>query len=115
MNTIANVLILVKSEHKLFAVDRKNQFQGRVTNTCTNEWLLDNPSIEESSNFDLVYGGHGCILQLHDNPPNGFYIGSWNEAFSNPDLLPAGTKSVFLDNTFNALGDWNEYCASLSL
>ena len=115
MNTSANVLILVKGEHKLFAVDCENQFQGRVTNTCTNKWLIENPSTEESSDFDLIYGGHGCILQLHDNPPNGFYIRNWSEVFSNPELLPVGTKSVFLDNDFNTSSDWNEYCASLSL
>lgn len=117
MNTItsANLLTLIKSEQKLLVVDSQNQFQGRVTNTCTNKWLVENPSTEESSNFDLIYGGHGCILLLHDNPPNGSYIGSWSEVFSNPELLPAGTKSVFLDNDFNTSSDWNEHCSSLPL
>ena len=115
MNTSANLLTLIKSEHKLFAIDCDNQCQGRVTNTCTNEWLVENPSTEESSDFNLIYGGHGCILQLHDNPPNSFFIGNWSEVFSNPELLPVGTKSVFLENDFNASSDWNEYCTSLPL
>ena len=101
-------LTLIKKGDKLFAVDEHNQFQGRVTNTNTNEWLIDNPSVEESTDFNRIYGGHGLLLEIHENPPNPLYIKGWDEAFLNPDLLPVGTKAVFLDMNFNAKSDWDE-------
>ena len=106
-----NRLILVWKNSKLFATDKKGSFQGRVTNTNNGGYLKDNPDELDSSNFDCFFGGHGCVLELRENPPNGFYVGSWKEVIENPELLPTGTKSIFLDTDFNCKGDWKEAIA----
>lgn len=106
-----NRLTLVWENSKLFATDKEGNFQGRVTNTNNGGYLKDNPDELDSSGFSRLFGGHGCILQLHENPPNGLYVGNWKEVIENPELLPTGTKSIFLDTTFNCLNDWKEAMA----
>lgn len=108
---ILNRLTLVWKNSKLFAIDKERNFQGRVTNTNNGGYLKDNLDELDSSDFDRLFGGHGCVLQLHGNPPNGFYVRSWEEVIENPELLPTETKSIFLDTDFNCLNDWKEAMA----
>lgn len=106
-----NRLTLIWKNNKLFAIDKEGNFQGRVTNTNNGGYLKDNPDELDSSDFDRIFGGHGCVLELRESPPNGFYVGNWGEVIKNPELLPTGTKSIFLDTDFNCESDWKEAIA----
>lgn len=46
--------------------------------------------------FYRVYSGHGEIIHLSDNPINPFFVKP-EQAFTNPEKLPAGTNNIFLE------------------
>lgn len=51
----------------------------------------------EPTVFNRIYEGNGMVLHQSDAPPNPFFVGSWGEVFSNPELVPTGTKNIFVD------------------
>lgn len=100
---------LIKKYGILYAVKPENgEFIGRIVNHTSGN-CLENPEDEDSTLFWRVYGGHGCIVQQMDNPPNPFFVKSFAEAFLKSKLLPPGTKNVFVDggkdseDLFNAI------------
>ena len=67
---------------------------------------IEEPSPEQPGTFARIFGGHGLIFHQEDNPPNPFFVKSWAEVFSNPELLPLATKNVFVDSGFDAECDF---------
>lgn len=96
--------VLIKN-NQLFAVDENGNFAGKLVNEITGKCVA-NPYECSAGTFARVFGGHGAVIHQLDNPPNGFFISSWSEVFTNPELLPAGTKHLFLDCDFNAEYDF---------
>lgn len=93
-------MLLVVKNNTLFAVDANQEPIGKVIN-CTDGGCFDNPPIEEADFFFKIFSGHGYIYHQHDNPPNPFFNKSWGEVFENPELLPVGTKNIFIDQSGN--------------
>ncbi len=97
--------LVVKNE-KLFAVDESGKFVGKIVNDASGG-CCDNPSNDEPGTFARIFEGHGYIYHQNDNPPNPFFNRSWGEVFKNPEMLPAGTKNVFVDQGRDAEDDFN--------
>jgi hypothetical protein len=95
--SIMAVFNLVKKNGYLFAIDREtDRFAGQVINNAYGH-CVENP--EPDHNFRRLYDGHGDIYEMSDHL---FGVKSWGDIFSNPELLPTGTKQVFLDMGCNA-------------
>ena len=62
--------------------------------------------IEEPGIFARIFEGHGYVYHLGDNPSNPFFNRSWGEVFDNPELLPEGTRNVFVDQSYSSLVDF---------
>ena len=90
----------------LFVLTNDGKLIGKVINSCDGG-CVENPPTEEAGLFDRIYGGNGDIYHQHDNPPNPFFYKSWGEVFENPEILPVGTKNVFIDQSHNALFDYH--------
>lgn len=90
---------------KLFAVSKNGEFIGEVVNSisggCSKNPLYDEPGV-----FALIFEGHGYIYHQDDNPPNPFFNKFWGDVFENPELLPEGTRNVFVDNSYSSLVDF---------
>ena len=69
-------------------------FKGDV---CEGALITDDGDQHE---FYRVHESLGTLIQQMKNPPNPFFIGNWSEAFENPELIPEGTNSIFIDNSW---------------
>jgi hypothetical protein len=96
---------LIIKDGDLFAVDEADNFIGKIINEISGK-CCDNPANDEPGVFAKVFGGYGYIYHQEDNPPNPFFIKSWSSVFENPDLLPSGTKNIFIDQQRNAEDDF---------
>ena len=67
-------------------------FKGVV---CEGQLIADDGDQRE---FYQVHEGLGTLIQRMDNPPNSFFVRDWGQAFTNPELLPDGANSIFIDN-----------------
>ena len=90
----------------LFAVDESGEFIGRVINESSGQ-CRDNPDQDEPEEFNHSFSGHGYIYHQSDSPPNPFFSHSWSDVFSNPELLPVGTRNVFVDQGREAESDFH--------
>lgn len=81
----------------LFAVTKNGEFVGQIINECSGG-CIDNPNNNDvPGTFARLFEGHGYIYHQDDNPPNPLFVRSWGDVFVNPELLPTGTKNVFVD------------------
>ena len=96
---------LVIKNDKLFAVSEDEQFIGEIINSIEGGCSA-NPPIEEPGIFARIFEGHGYVYHLGDNPSNPFFNRSWGEVFDNPELLPEGTRNVFVDQSYSSLVDF---------
>lgn len=103
-------LKLVIKNGYLFATNNAGELQGRIINHNNEKggYVIDNPSEEDSSHFDRLFGGHGDIFEVRPNPTSPFYHSSWEQIFQNPEMLPPGTKAVFLEMEQQTVWDWSE-------
>lgn len=90
----------------LFAVDEEGNFIGKIANDVSGE-CCDNPSNDHSFDFLRAFSGHGYIFHQNDQPSNPAFVCSWHEIFSNAELLPLGTKNVFVDPGKDAKDSFN--------
>lgn len=89
------VLNLVRNGNGLFAfADNvcKAKIINEISGECRPMKISDEPGV-----FANIFGGHGTIIHQSSPPPNPFFVNDWGDVFSNPALLPKGTKNVFLD------------------
>lgn len=96
---------LIRKDGDLFAIGDKGEFVGKIINEISGD-CCDNPTDDEPGLFAQIFGGHGYIYHQLDEPPNPFFLRSWDRVFSNPELLPANTKNVFVDGCKQAENDF---------
>ena len=97
---------------ELYAVENDGSFIGKIVNRtyCVegiSGYCVENPEYENPGTFERCYSEHGYIYHQSDNPPNPFFVKSWSQVFDNPELLPNGTKNVFIDCSQDAFDDFN--------
>lgn len=108
INGAKQMLIIVKN-NELYVIDKQGKFIGKIINSIAGG-CNPNPPYDEPGTFAVVFGGHGYIYHVVDNPPNPFFNKSWGEIFQNPELLPKGTKNVFIDQSIDC---WLDFQATL--
>lgn len=96
--------LIVKND-ELFAVDQDDNFIGKIVNSIAGG-CEPNPPSDEPGVFERIFGGGGYIYHVVDNPPNPFFNKSWGEVFENSELLPVGTKNVFIDQSYDCWLDF---------
>lgn len=97
---------------ELYAVENNGDFIGRIVNRTyciegVSGYCVENPEPETAGTFERCYSGLGYIYHQSDNPPNPFFVKFWNQVFDNPELLPKGTKNVFIDQSQDAQDSFN--------
>lgn len=99
-------MILTRKNGKLFAVNESGEFIGQIVNEISGD-CCDSPTNDEPGTFARTFEGYGYIYHQDDNLPNPFFIKSWGQIFANPELLPIGTKNVFVDQGRDAEDNFN--------
>jgi hypothetical protein len=93
------MFVIVQKDQDLFAI---------IENECRGKIVVGD---ESASDFSRIYGGLGEIYHQEDCPPNPFFLANWHQVFTNPDLLPKGTKNVFIDASQDSMLDYRSIAA----
>ena len=96
---------LIRKDGGLFATKESGEFIGKIINDISGD-CHEHPINDDPDIFSRVFGGKGDIYHVCDTPPNPFFNHSWSEVFENPELLPTGTKNVFIDQSQDAALDF---------
>jgi hypothetical protein len=94
---------LVQKNGSIFAFSSKGKFAGKVINSVCGG-CVERPAFSEPREFALIFDGHGPVMHQKNPAPNPFFVTSWGELFENAEVLPEGTKNIFLDES--AISDY---------
>ena len=102
------MLLTYRNDH-LFATTEQGEFIGKIINS-SNGKLEKFPVEEDQGTFNFLFGGHGYIYHQNSNA-HPFEIEYWGKIFKNPELLPEGTRSVFIDHSNDCRFDFEAVLA----